>query len=157
MSLSDSSECSELSYDEVYSLDDLLQMKIIGNKVANWIKQNPLPEDDPLLLLEYRDPNVANRGNEIRLALIANGATEITPTVFQFATNDSVFEAQHNMMNTHTWAFYNSSPMLMVHRINQPGQVVPLPQAETISTKLVHSYSASKFNVDKKFCFFRIM
>uniref|UniRef100_A0A914YCB5 Uncharacterized protein n=1 Tax=Panagrolaimus superbus TaxID=310955 RepID=A0A914YCB5_9BILA len=80
MSLSDSSECSELSYDEVYSLDDLLQMKIIDNKVANWIKQNPLPDDDPLLLLEYRDPNVANRGNEIRLALIANGATEITPT-----------------------------------------------------------------------------
>uniref|UniRef100_A0A914PA80 Uncharacterized protein n=1 Tax=Panagrolaimus davidi TaxID=227884 RepID=A0A914PA80_9BILA len=152
---SDCSDCSDLSYVEtVYSLDELHTMGVIDNKFVDWIKENPLSPDDPILLLEYHDQNVANRENEIRDALVAHGGTPITSTVFKFDTRDQVYLAQENMRVTHTWAFYSLAFDLV--RKQPVQQFVALPKAPTISTTFIHFYSESRFQVDNEYEFFMI-
>uniref|UniRef100_A0A914Q5L4 Uncharacterized protein n=1 Tax=Panagrolaimus davidi TaxID=227884 RepID=A0A914Q5L4_9BILA len=152
MSLSYSSDCSDLSDGETsYSLEDLQKMGIIENKVAEWIKENPLTEDDALLCLEYCDQNIGNRGNEIQAALTGNGngGTLVTSTVFKFPTRNDVYFARKRIMETHTWAFYNPFGITVSgHLFNQPGQWVPLPQAQTIGTKVIQFLSDSKFTLE---------
>uniref|UniRef100_A0A914QRI1 Uncharacterized protein n=1 Tax=Panagrolaimus davidi TaxID=227884 RepID=A0A914QRI1_9BILA len=152
MSLSDSSNCSDLSDGETsYSLEDLQKMGIIDNKVAEWIKENPLTPDETLLCLEYCDQNISNRRNEIQAALTGNGngGTPVTSTVFKFPTRNDVYFARERMMETHTWAFYNPFTVAVSgHLFNQPGQWVPLPQAQTIGTKVILFLSNSTFTLE---------
>uniref|UniRef100_A0A914YE23 Uncharacterized protein n=1 Tax=Panagrolaimus superbus TaxID=310955 RepID=A0A914YE23_9BILA len=144
MSVSDCSDCPGLSHGEkVFSLDELLKMGIVDNEVGDWLKENPMPAEDPLMLLEFLDQNAAN------------GGTQITSTAFQFATMDSVYLARKHMQISHTWAFYYASGIYVDGNfLNYPGQVVPLPRARTVLTKLIHSYSQTKYTVDNEYEFF---
>uniref|UniRef100_A0AC34GUN0 Uncharacterized protein n=1 Tax=Panagrolaimus sp. ES5 TaxID=591445 RepID=A0AC34GUN0_9BILA len=156
MWLSDCSDFSDLSTGEIlYSLDELQRNGVIDSEVADFLKDNPLPPDDPILLLQYDNPNIVNRENEIYGFLAANGGVPVNSRTFKFATKDLVYLARERMRNSHTWVFYDPlGSAVPGYLLNRPEQYIPLPQAVTISTKLIHFYSDSKFTVDEEYKFF---
>uniref|UniRef100_A0A914PRC8 Uncharacterized protein n=1 Tax=Panagrolaimus davidi TaxID=227884 RepID=A0A914PRC8_9BILA len=160
MSLSYSSDCMVLSEGETYySLEDLQQLGLIDNKVAEWIKENSLTPDNTLLCLEYYDQNITDRRNQIQAALVGNGnpgtAALVTSTVFKFPTFNDVELAKERMQQNTTWAFYHPAGVgVPGHLLNEPGQWALLPQTRTIGTKLIISFSDSKYIVAQHYEFF---
>uniref|UniRef100_A0A914QLV5 Uncharacterized protein n=1 Tax=Panagrolaimus davidi TaxID=227884 RepID=A0A914QLV5_9BILA len=152
--MSDNSDLSNA--ESIYSLVELQKMGVIDSAVASWIMEHPIPEDDPILVMSYY--NLVPRAHEIADALVAQRAEKISATVFKFQTDTLLYAAQQSLKASHAFAFYCplGSHIPGGHLLNQPlQQLVALPQARTIGTKLIKFYSESKFTLVENYEFFK--
>lgn len=123
-----------------YTPDELGIKLHLDDQVVEYLKKEPLPENDPLICLDFKEA-FSNLGHfETNKATVYRnlsqfGGVQVKGNVFKFDDWRIVYEARDGMLSAIPWAFY-SAPNVVV-TANQ----IQLSQQPTIQTIAITQFS----------------
>lgn len=136
-----------------FTVDELAEKFDLDSEVTHWIKENPISEEDPLMVLNYKVAIMAiGQFEDIKAQIshhfVTHGALRISDTSFAFPTFTMLYNARDRLIAQMPEVFYSPSISVTVGRIQ-------LIQQPTIETTIFTFYSKHRLQLNP-YEFFKI-